>query len=86
MILKLNQARVVKQVIILKHNHNSLRNIILLINYVLTNANKWLLISESRDDSNRCTPCKGNLTNTPHASHTQSAYGLRPYVSHTVNT
>jgi hypothetical protein len=21
--------------------------------------NKWLLISESRDDSNRCTPCRG---------------------------
>jgi hypothetical protein len=27
-------------------------------------------------DSNRCTPYKGNLTNTPHASHAWSAYGL----------
>jgi hypothetical protein len=27
-----------------------------------------------------------NLTNMPHASHTQSAYGPGPYVSHRVNT
>jgi hypothetical protein len=27
-------------------------------------------------------PVGENLTNTPHASHTQSAYGSRPYVSH----
>jgi hypothetical protein len=25
----------------------------------MTATNKWLLISESRDDSNRCTPCRG---------------------------
>jgi hypothetical protein len=25
----------------------------------MTATNKWLLISESRGDSNRCTPCKG---------------------------
>jgi hypothetical protein len=30
-----------------------------LISYVKTGTNKWLLISESRDDSNRCTPCRG---------------------------
>jgi hypothetical protein len=25
----------------------------------MTTTNKWLLISESRNDSNRCTPCRG---------------------------
>jgi hypothetical protein len=30
-------------------------------------------------------PVGENLTNTPHASHAQSAYGPRPYVSHVVN-
>jgi hypothetical protein len=29
-------------------------------------ANKQLLISDSRGDSNRCTPCRGNLIHTPH--------------------
>jgi hypothetical protein len=48
-------------------------------------TNKWLLISEDHNDLNRCIPCRGNLTNTPHASHTQSAYGPRLYVSHMVN-
>jgi hypothetical protein len=28
--------------------------------YVITATNKRLLISESRDDLNRCTPCRGN--------------------------
>jgi hypothetical protein len=27
--------------------------------YVITATNKRLLISESRDDSNQCTPCRG---------------------------
>jgi hypothetical protein len=35
----------------------------------MTATNKRLLISESRGDSNRCTPCRGNPTNTPHAFH-----------------
>jgi hypothetical protein len=26
---------------------------------MMTATNKWLLISESRDDLNRCTPCRG---------------------------
>jgi hypothetical protein len=30
-----------------------------LISYVKTVTNKRLLIFESRDDSNRCTPCRG---------------------------
>jgi hypothetical protein len=47
--------------------------------------NKRLLISESRSDSNRCTPCRGKPDNTPHASYAQSIYGLRPYVSHVVH-
>jgi hypothetical protein len=29
-----------------------------LISYVKTATNKGLLISESHDDSNRCTPCR----------------------------
>jgi hypothetical protein len=53
--------------------------------YVMTATNKRLLISESHGDSNWCTPCRGNPTNTSHASHTQSAYGLRPYISHVVH-
>jgi hypothetical protein len=31
-------------------------------------------------------PAGENLTNTQHASHAQSVYGPRPYVSHAVNT
>jgi hypothetical protein len=61
-------------------------NNIPLIIYVLTAANKRLLIYESRDNLNRCTPCRGNLTNTPYVSHAQSVYGLISYVSHVVNT
>jgi hypothetical protein len=32
-----------------------------LISYVKTATNKWLLISESHGDSNRCTSCRGKL-------------------------
>jgi hypothetical protein len=39
---------------------------------VLTATNKRLLISESRGNLNQCTPCRGNPTNTPHASHAWS--------------
>jgi hypothetical protein len=35
-----------------------------LISYVKTAMNKQLLISESRGDSNGCTPYRKNLTNT----------------------
>jgi hypothetical protein len=31
-------------------------------------------------------PTGENLTNTPHTFNAQSAYGPRPYVSHTVTT
>jgi hypothetical protein len=31
-------------------------------------------------------PAGENPTNMPHASHTQSVYGFRPYISHVVNT
>jgi hypothetical protein len=27
--------------------------------YLMATTNKWLLMSESRGDSNRCTPCRG---------------------------
>jgi hypothetical protein len=50
--------------------------------------NKRLLISESRDDLNWCTPCRGNLTNTirtlPTPVHVCSAYASyrqSPYVA-----
>jgi hypothetical protein len=39
--------------------------------YVITVTNKRLLISESHDDSNRCTPCRGKLNqHDTYASHT----------------
>jgi hypothetical protein len=47
-----------------------------LYSYMKTSLNKRLLISESRGDSNRCTPYKKNLTNMPHAFHAQSALNL----------
>jgi hypothetical protein len=40
-----------------------------------------VLISESRGDSNRCTPYRENPINTLHAFHTQFVYGLEPYIS-----
>jgi hypothetical protein len=51
---------------------------------VKTATNKRLLISESHGDSNRCTPCRGNLINMSHTFHARSAYSPRPYVSHVV--
>jgi hypothetical protein len=51
-------------------------------------TNKWLLISESRVDSNGCTPCRGNPNNTSHmlptAVHTCLMYafcGQPPYMT-----
>jgi hypothetical protein len=55
---KLRQTRVVKQVIIAKDKHNSLLNIIPLnlLSYLLDDYHKQtVLISESRENSNRCT-------------------------------
>jgi hypothetical protein len=61
--------------------------------YVMTATNKQLLISESRSNSNRCTPCRGNPTNTtrmlPTPVYMRPAYascGQSPYVAtfHTV--
>jgi hypothetical protein len=43
-------------------------------------TNKRLLISESRSDLNRCTPCRGKPNQ--HAFHTRFALGPRPYISH----
>jgi hypothetical protein len=51
---------------------------------VLTTTNKRLLISESRDDSNWCTPCTGNLINMPHTFHTRSVNRPWPCVSRVV--
>jgi hypothetical protein len=54
---------------------------------VLTATNKWLLIFESRDDSNRCTPCRENLIHmthtlfTPvHLRHSYDSCGHSSYV------
>jgi hypothetical protein len=42
-----------------------------LISYVMITTNKRLLISESRGDSNQCTPCRGKPNqHTTHPSHT----------------
>jgi hypothetical protein len=43
------------------------------ISYVKTVMNKWLLISESHGDSNRCIPYRRNPINTPYAFHTRFA-------------
>jgi hypothetical protein len=56
------------------------------MSYMLTAANKWLLISESRGDSNRCTPYRENLINMPHTFYARSVYGPRPYISHMIRT
>jgi hypothetical protein len=38
--------------------------------YVMTTTNKWLLISESHGDLNRCTPCRGKFDqHDTYASH-----------------
>jgi hypothetical protein len=44
-----------------------------------TTTNKWLLMSESRGDSNRCTPCRGKPDqHATYASHSsQSTSGVR---------
>jgi hypothetical protein len=38
----------------------------------MTATNKWLLISESRGDLNRCTPCRGKTRPTHHTLSTLS--------------
>jgi hypothetical protein len=55
------------------------------ISYVKTTTNKrysYPRVTVIRIDVH---PTGENSTNTPHASHTQSTYGPRPYVSHAVN-
>jgi hypothetical protein len=54
----------------------------------MTGRNKWLLISESRGDSNRCTPYRENSTNTQrtlsapvHERPAYAFYGQSPYVT-----
>jgi hypothetical protein len=83
---ELSQTRVAIQVIKVKHHHNSLTNMIPLVNYVKTTTNKRLLISESHDNSNRCTPCRGNLIYTTrtllvsvHVYHTYASHEQSPY-------
>jgi hypothetical protein len=48
-----------QQVIIVKKFHNSIMNINPVNYYLMAAMNKWLHISESRGDSNRCTPYRG---------------------------
>jgi hypothetical protein len=63
---------------------NQLLNINSLINYVKTAINKrysYLRITAIWINAH---PAWKNPTNTPHASHAQSVYGPRPYVSHAV--
>jgi hypothetical protein len=47
----------------------------------MTVTNKRLLISESHDNSNRCTPCRENPTNTSHAFHAQSKTIRGPHIA-----
>jgi hypothetical protein len=57
-----------------------------LVSYVKTAMNKWLLISESHDDSNPCTPCRGKPdTHDTYAQRTLPAGSLhtwQPFASH----
>jgi hypothetical protein len=55
---------------------------------VLTTTNKRLLISGTRGDSNRCTPCLGNLIHTTrmlpalvHIYHSYASCSQSPYVA-----
>jgi hypothetical protein len=73
---------------IVKQAINSLINITQLISYVKTATNKWILIFESRDDSNRCTLCRGNLIHmtrtlptSVHVCHSYASGGQSPYVT-----
>jgi hypothetical protein len=50
----------------------------LVIIYVMTTTNKRLLISESRGDSNRCTPCRGK--SNQHATYASHSSPRMPYV------
>jgi hypothetical protein len=59
-----------------------------LISYVKTTTNKRLLLSKSHGDSNRCTPCIGNLIHMTHmlpvpihVRHLYASYGRSPYVA-----
>jgi hypothetical protein len=56
-------------------------------NYLCDDCHKRLLIFESCGDSNWCTPCRENLTNTTrtllapvHVRSVYGSYGLSPYV------
>jgi hypothetical protein len=65
---------------------NQLLNINPLINCVKTAMNKrysYPRVTVIRIDVH---PVGENPTNMPHASHAQSVYGPRPYVSHVINT
>jgi hypothetical protein len=64
---------------------NQLLNINLLINYVKTAMNKRYSYPRVTMIQIDVHPTGENLTNMPHAFHTQSAYGPKPYVSHAVN-
>jgi hypothetical protein len=56
--------------------------------YVMTATNKRLLMSESHGDSNQCTPCRGEPTNTTstlptpvHVCLVYASYRRSPYVA-----
>jgi hypothetical protein len=80
--LELSQIKVAIQVLWESNSIKSPLPIILVIIYVLAATNKRLLISESHDDLNRYTPCRGNLIHmtrtlsTPvHIRHTYAFVG-----------
>jgi hypothetical protein len=64
---------------------NQLLNINPLINYVKTVMNKRYSYPRVAVIWIDVHPAGENQTNMPYASHDQSVYGPRPYVSHTVN-
>jgi hypothetical protein len=57
-----------------------------LISYMKTATNKWYSYPRVAVIQINVHLTGENPTNMPHASHAQSTYGPKPYVSHAVNT
>jgi hypothetical protein len=71
------------QAIKFEHHNSDYINQIELIELLRDDCHKQAaLISESRGDSNRCTPCR--VKPDQHAFHARFTYDPRPYVSHVV--
>jgi hypothetical protein len=66
-------------------NNNYINQVEFMSHYVMTATNKPYSYSRVTVVQIDVHPVGENPTNTPHAFHAQSMYGLRPYISHAVN-